>query len=347
MRSSLLLVAVACASPFAGPRLPVDVHPEEVTPCGFEPIGGTRMSRYACNPMVEPDAPWSTGTLDVGMRVEMVLGHPVFQMWIAGRIDDRALGPYAMGMATSDNGVDWTPYIRNPRYTSPVQGWDQSGMTDMHVAWHPGLRQYVMLYRGYGVDEAASLGLLASFDGLSWFPHPDSPLLSFDGDGSVSWCGPLHLAWRDNRGLSGLLAGSEDDGPCSVYPMTGLGPDDLRPEPEPLLRAGPEEYDSAGIVSAAQVQVGDAFLMFYVGAARQEDDLLVDRTLNLATSTDGEAWIKLDTNPLPVEAQVDGEISGVTAAVVDDRIHLWLEDTYSSVPALGYFIYEPGILLHP
>jgi hypothetical protein len=350
----------ACETDYEDYFTPVQVDPNEVTTCEFEPISGTRLSRYACNPLIVPDERWSSGFTSTGFRADNVLGHPFYQMWYVSRTDDDPYGAYGLGTAVSDDGVTWTPHIANPGFESSPSGWDRSGMGGIEVTWYPPDQQYLLMYQGYEVDlsanyAAAGLGMMASFDGVSWYPVRDEPILPFgEFVGPVRYCWPLGLQWTQARGLTGLIAGADTiDGSCSIYGLTGTTPDNLIPGTTPLLTAGPQAYDQVAITSASIVDFEGTQLMFYTGAAAWElsesgtTQTPGETTLNLATSMNGTTWVKLGSNPLPVEAEVDGEIRRVAAEVVKGRIHLWVEDQYGDDTSFGYFLYEPNIPEHP
>jgi hypothetical protein len=76
-----------------------------------------------------------------------------------------------------------------------------------------------------------------------------------------------------------------------------------------------------------------------------------DTSLSLATSPDGVNWTKAEDNPFEQLALVRGPsvIGSVAAQVVGPRIHLWIDDYYESedARAVGYFLYEPDVPLHP
>lgn len=55
-------------------------------------------------------------------------------------------------------------------------------------------------------------------------------------------------------------------------------------------------------------------------------------------------WVKED-GPLPLNLTEDGDVSGVEALRVGNRIHLWITDLYEvdgeEKQAIGYFLYDP------
>ena len=105
------------------------------------------------------------------------------------------------------------------------------------------------------------------------------------------------------------------------------------------------------------MKLGNVWYMFYAGIYDWErignTNFVApyDTTLNIATSTDGLTWTKSEDNPITQVALVRNPsiIGNIAAQVVGPRIHLWIDDYYDSegTSAIGYFIYEPNIPVHP
>jgi len=140
---------------------------------------------------------------------------------------------------------------------------------------------------------------------------------------------------------------------CQIYPVTATSPASWNPSTTPALVAGPDAYDRSGMTSAAVVEYGDTWYMFYVGFEEWEIHTGYQsskyHSLALARSPDGVTWSKSGNNPLPINNHPDQLVSAVAAQVVGSRIHLWVTDHYESLGthAVGYYYYEPDIEPHP
>lgn len=354
LRSEILvaLALTSCVQEFAiTPTGPVNVHPGEVTECGFTPIEGTPMSRYDCNPVFSTtDEPWADSIISVGFRAEMVLGHPIYQMWYTGAPEGADYGDYGLGHAISTDGTTWETFEANPVFEENG-GWASDRMDGVKVVWDSVGQRYVMIFQGFTVGGIWGVGILTSPDGISWSEHPNSPVLDLSTPiGGVQYCWPLALTTPTSGGFAGYLAGGGSlSGTCEIYAMRGQTLETLVVQGGPALRAGPEVYDKQGVTSAAVVELEGVHYMFYTGFRRWTDlgdglRAATNSTLNLATSTDGQTWTKSPDNPIPVHAFESGLVTGVAAQVVNDRIHLWITDRYEDLDAaaVGYFLYEPA-----
>lgn len=119
-----------------------------------------------------------------------------YYMWYAGGSADQ----YRIGMATSEQGIDWMPIDRNPVLEPTTQGWDSHGMNLPRVLFHDGL--FRMWYSGNDGFQWR-IGYAVSKDGVRWERHPASVLEgtpeAWDSDGvwgaSVLWEDGRFLMW--------------------------------------------------------------------------------------------------------------------------------------------------------
>jgi hypothetical protein len=134
---------VGCTSDYEVIPEPVDVDPADVTECEFNPISGTQLSVYDCNPVFTTQS----GTLDVdsvGFLTTTVVGHPFYQIWYSATEGSG----YELHYAASGDGTNWDDHPSNPLLLSQSGAWDQDIMdairgspcppassTSAHGAW--------------------------------------------------------------------------------------------------------------------------------------------------------------------------------------------------------------------
>ena len=351
-----------------------DVNPGDVLDCPFSPVSGTKMQSYDCNPVFQnTDENWGGDVGSVGFYATEVLGHPFYQMWYTSS-GGNSFGQFGMGYATSADGSSWQTHPQNPLFEAETSAWDSDSVAGQVIVWDPIDEQYVMAYQGFTlgtgefdpntfeIDNGTwGLGVATSSDGVTWNKSPRNPVIDFNAydpfTASISPCWPLTIT-LSRRGFKGYIAATKTDesffgeAPCHIYGMSGLDAETwVIDEARPILEAG-EAYDRMGIAGASVVEYNEILYMFYVGfqAWEQYDGYqsATNLTLNLATSRDdGVSWQKDPNNPIPIGRSQEGLISDVAAQVIGERIHVWVTDDYDGQQAVGYFLYEPSIEIHP
>jgi hypothetical protein len=371
--SVLAMAALSCSKEYNVVALEPDVNPSDYMPCEFSPADDAHMSVYDCNPVFETtDEMWFDDVAagadmnvgSVGFFTNLVMGYPVYQIWYTARLDEGGLeegtdflADWGLGTAVSENGVDWDPHADNALMREVDGAWDQDGMNAIQIARDDRHDRYVMTYQGYRSDDgtySVGVGAAESRDGVNWTRSEANPVLmqgvEYEGGLFIDW--PLALYVSEGGGITSYMGASTTDDVVDMYAvevsedLTGwhiFG--------DPVLTAGPESYDQAGITAASVVKLGDTFYMFYIGAAGWEDigggaRAPVTQTLSLATSATGISWTKHRDNPIAVELTAAKELDGVAAQVVGDTIHLWLTDNYAGPAeplrgAVGYYLYTP------
>jgi hypothetical protein len=359
-RSVVFLALCGCGQEYGVLQGPVQVDPEDVTECGFTPIEDTRFQRYDCNPVfTNSGEDWVEGGVgSIGFHAEQVLGHTFYQMWYSTGYED---GNYGLGYAISPDGTNWEPLGDNPVVVNPDSGWNRDTMGAVTVVWDDSEKEYVLAYQGINyTTNANGLGLMTSPDGQDWEPFNDGePMIELSKliDGT-RYCWPLSLTWDAEDGFLGYISGGKaTNSVCQVYSYQGDELGSIEPNDEPVLRAGPDEYDIEGQASASVVKLDGTYYMFYTGIPEwrpvpEDPDFIYpyNTSLNVATSDDGIHWEKDEDNPIREISLVDEPmmIGSVSAQVVGPRIHLWIDDYYEDLEttAVGYFLYEPNIEPH-
>ncbi|MGC1274780.1 MAG: glycosylase [Planctomycetaceae bacterium] len=202
-----------------------------------------------------------------------------WRLWYTG-YDGTREGTKFLGLATSGDGLHWTRHAQNPIYDA---GW----VEDMMIVRHDG--RFFMFAEGR--DDQAQL--LASSDGIRW--RRVGPLDIRLADGSPVPPGPLgtptaffedgtwHLFY-ERRDAAVWLATS-----CDMQTWTNVSD-------EPVLRPGPEAYDSSRIAVNQVVKHEGRYYALYHGTDDRDSPALW--TSNLAVSDDLRTWTKYSRNPL-------------------------------------------------
>lgn len=349
---TLLVLLLSCKQDYAIGTEPPVVNPEDVTECGFTPVGTTGFERYDCNPVfTDSGEAWAGGVRSTGFHAEVVLGHPFYQMWYSA--DQAGSDSYGLGYAISADGTTWDPMPANPLIDGQPPTWRASSMDGITVVWDDDNSQYVMAYQGLNLNTGDNgIGFMVSPNGQDWLAlNGDQPVIDLtqEVDG-IGYCWPLGLNHTPGEGLRGYIAGGPGN-VCEIYGFSGADVNSLSPATTPILAAGPDPYDQQGMTSAAVVQLNGTYYMFYVGIREfrpiQGTNFIAayNTTLNLATSQDGMVWTKSPANPLrDIGVTTEpNQVLKVAAQVVGPRVHLWIDDYYPTIDRLatGYFLFEP------
>jgi len=341
------------------------VHPEEVTPCGFERIEDSPFWGYACNPVFATTGePWAQTILSTAFHVTEMMDHPFYQVWYAAVPDLDTLGDFGLGYAVSSNGTDWTPHSANPLLQEPEStAWDGSNMETIQVVWDPSSEQYVMIYLGYNLTgwHTFGLGVATSKNGHDWTRLDQNPVIDFMETESDAprWCWPLGLTVHPTQGLTGYRAAkAPGSDKCEMYPIHAESLTRWSAGLTPSYAVGHEgEFDDEGFSSVAIAELDGVHYMFYIGFSDWVSNNGVryshNHQLGWATSDDGTHWSR---GVLP-HAQVNGADSGagpihlrehptglttqVAAYAVGQRIHLWVTDEWEGAQGIGYYLFDP------
>jgi beta-1,2-mannobiose phosphorylase / 1,2-beta-oligomannan phosphorylase len=264
----LLIITSGCQAPKEfSEEFPVEM-------VSFEP--------YENNPVFSGTG---TGTWDNQIRERGYILHEagMFRMWYSGYNGGES-DPKYLGYATSPDGINWTRYSDKPIFDSK---WTE----DMFVLKHQGT--YYMFAEG--PNDISHL--MTSDDGINWQEQGDLIIITAQGDtlpgpyGTPTvWIenGKWHLYYeRNDEGI--WLATSDDK-------LTWTNVQD-----EPVLKMGPEEYDSGAVATNQIVKFNGRYYMYYHGStnpnwADPNENALW--TSSVAMSTDLVNWTKYPGNPL-------------------------------------------------
>ncbi len=246
-----------------------------------------------------------SGTWDNQIRERGYILHEdgVYKMWYSG-YNGGEPDPKYLGYATSPDGINWSRYSDSPIFDSK---WTE----DMFVIKDGGT--YYMFAEG--ANDIAHL--MTSADGINWTEQGDLTIITTTGDtlsgpyGTPTvWIeeGKWHLYYeRNDEGI--WLATSDDK-------LTWTNVQD-----EPVLKMGPEEYDSGAVATNQIVKFKDRYYMYYHGSTNPnwaDPDENALWTSSVAMSTDLVNWKKYPDNPI-----VEGDHSSPILVHDGDRYLLY------------------------
>ncbi len=357
----LVCFLLACEQDYAVNPTAPEVDPADVTECGFTRVESTAYYRYDCNPVfTSTGEEWADAIGSTAFNVTEVLGHPFYQLWYTGLIDDGSdFPPYAMGYAVSPDGTAFSASEDNPvlGQGEPAE-FDSDYMSGNQVVWDPETAQYVMIWQGIHDDPQPTkilngLGVATSADGRKWSRLGKNPVFDFGSDAArnVNYCWPLDLTLGEVSGYTGYVSGSSDGANvCEVYRINASSLGDWAASDEVVLPVGARgTWDATGMISLSIATLGGTRLMYYVGFEKWTQQgnyvLATNSKLGVATYDENQGeWVK-DDDPLPLNLTETGDVSGVEALRVGNRIHLWITDSYEiegePTQAIGYFLYDP------
>ncbi len=207
----------------------------------------------------------------------------IFKMWYTGYRGDH--DPKYVGYATSPDGVHWQRYAGNPVY-------DDLWTEDMQVIKYEGI--YYMFAEGK--NDIAHW--LTSHDGIHWEEKGPLDIRYTNGDpltpgpyGTPAvWIenGKWYLFYERNDEAVWLASSSDHKVWTNV-------------QDEPVLKPGPEKYDSTAIAVNQIIKYKGEYYAFYHGtnyANWMNNEKESTWTSNVAMSGDLIHWIKYPGNPV-------------------------------------------------
>jgi beta-1,2-mannobiose phosphorylase / 1,2-beta-oligomannan phosphorylase len=207
----------------------------------------------------------------------------IFKMWYTGYIGGDN-DPKSLGYATSADGISWTRYQQNPIFS---QKWTE----DMFVIKEAG--KYFMFAEGK--NDVAHM--LTSPDGINWEEQGDLQIRTVKGDtihgpyGTPSVLienGKWYLFYERNDEAVWLATSNDQKIWTNV-------------QDEPVLKKGPETYDSGAVASNQIVKFKGKYYMYYHGSTDSgwaAPGATSIWTSNVAMSTDLIHWTKYPKNPI-------------------------------------------------
>jgi predicted GH43/DUF377 family glycosyl hydrolase len=207
----------------------------------------------------------------------------IYKMWYTGYVGGDN-DPKSLGYATSKDGIHWTRYPKNPIFS---QRWTE----DEFVIKNEG--KYYM----YAEGKNDIAHLLISDNGIDWQDMGDLIFLTTHGDtipgpygtpSAVIENGKWYLFYERNDEAIWLATSTDHRTWTNV-------------QDEPVLKKGPEAYDSGAVAANQVIKFKEKYYMYYHGSSNAgwaAPGTLSLWTSNVAMSTDLVHWVKYPKNPI-------------------------------------------------
>ena len=191
-----------------------------------------------------------------------------------------------VGLAVSNDGINWTNYSENPVLSPSDSSWDAYAVSGATVIKdESGYKMYYSGWSDHYSEEAWNIGLATSEDGIHWEKYPN-PVLT----GSEDWeyqlaatcvikIDEVYYMYYMGRNLPNLkigLATSVDGVNWTKHLQNPILSPDV-------------EWEGTGIYYANVHKEDDQYIMYYMNGA--------GTGFGKATSTDGVNWTKDSQNP--------------------------------------------------
>jgi predicted GH43/DUF377 family glycosyl hydrolase len=250
-----------------------------------------------------------------------------FMMWYSG--ESNSVG--SIGLATSTDGLAWTPYAQNPVMTPGASDqWDRDSTIEEWVIYDGG--QYKMWYSGQTWTQTNQLntyqiGYATSLDGIHWTKYSGNPVFTPGPTGSwddlwvyrpiVVATGSSYLMFyvgsSRNGGGRGLATSSD-----GIH-WTRIG----------LINLPTSTWDAYRQRVTGVIKGDGGFLMAFDGWTGTDAD---PTDIGFATSTDGTNWTPYPENPVVTARSSTWDSGGISYPIVvaaNDKYYVY----FSAYPA--------------
>jgi predicted GH43/DUF377 family glycosyl hydrolase len=311
------------------------------TKSGVAPLS-TDWIKYQGNPVLDRGVPgsWDSGDVSTGC---VLLKDERYMMWYTGGTS--SLSSLRIGLATSEDGVNWVKSASNPVLTVSPDSWDRGYVICPHVIFHDGM--YKMWYRGIKDagknNTGASIGYATSADGEHWVKYPGNPVLtlgpSADWDSRVLMTahvlveGDTYKMWYSGCGATRCRIG---------YATSPDGVNWTRYVHNPVLETGPTgSWDSKFAYYPSIYFNGSFYEMWYSGYDKSV------MQIGYATSTDGINWIKYAGNPIlgpgPAGSWESQHVAAPSVLLHAGAYRMWYSGERNRGDRVGYALSIVGL----
>lgn len=238
-----------------------------------------------------------------------------YLLWYDGADRFDPYSGWAIGLATSGDGVHWERRPDNPVLRPGLPGsWDGASVHDPRVVWDG--RRFLMWYSGY---EGARwrIGLALSEDGVSWAKHAGNPVLEPGPPGSWDEASVAYssVVLKDGRYRMWYQGGDSAGAWRIGYATSVDGVHWSKSDRNPVLAPGHKgSWDAERVFTPHVLLWGSGYLMLYTGGP--------GAGIGYAFSTDGEKWQKAAANPA-LKASEGGQVLTAAGLREGNQLVVW------------------------
>lgn len=265
---------------------------------------GTEWDSNSGNPVLDPpgSSAWDYSMMDA-MQVVWDPTTDQYVMIYQGYNLENTPSTWGLGVATSNDGLDWTRLPYNPVVNFASDDFDEPswcwplGLTLGQVAGYTG---YVAGSKDF--SQKCEIFPINASDVTNWTPSTN-PIYEAGTNGSF-----------DDEGFVSV----------AIAELDGI---------EYMFYVGFSDWEDLGAYRTTQNH--------RLGWATSTNGK--DWTRGLVPEARTVSGDNTSAGPLQLRETETGSISAVAAHRVDDRIHLWVTDEWEGVQAVGYYLFDPKL----
>lgn len=215
-----------------------------------ESTDGINWIKYPDNPVFEagPTGSWDDGGWTRCGAVTMV--HDTLHMWYTS--DDGSMKNWAIGHATSIDGLKWVRDPANPVFTMEKENEWTYNWIEIHEVVHDGNTYHMWYVGGTYPENDSSIGHATSPNGTVWTRDSSNPVLSPGSPGD--WDYPV-LTWPtvvyDGSSFHMFYCGGEYQGEVFIldigYAFSQNGTTWTKYKDNPVMKRGADNQDSRSL----------------------------------------------------------------------------------------------------
>ena len=290
---------------------------------------GINWTKYEENPVLTlgPEGEWDDIRIDPG---PVIFDESGYRMWYTGY--DGSI--WRIGLATSQDGIDWTMFEGNPvSNEGPAGSWDDEGVAVSTVLFEESI--YKMWYVGY--DGAHfRVGYTTSPDGMDWTKYEENHVLDVGSSGSwdaksiehayVILNGDIYRMWYQGR--------DEVDYIRTGYATSPDGIDWTKYEENPVLDVGSSgSWDTRTAKVGSVILQDNVYRMWYM--ARTVDELI--ERIGYATSP---VIINVPDQVETIQAAIDSAVNGNLVLVDEGTYYENINFKGKAITVASHFIMD-------
>lgn len=280
---------------------------------------------------------WSVGVLDQitsgDSWATFSVGDPTilfyeneFHLWFVGLSGQGS--NYAIGYATSKDGIDWTVESSPVLLAGDPGSWESRGVASPSVIIKDD--QFEMFYLGIHDNWQTDIGSATSVDGIHWKKNANNPVLVANPrekwmsnsvrDPSVLYNGQIYQMWfsaaADINWQGGWQLGYAESADGHNWTIVAN---------QPVISLGSgSSWKSRDVLAPDVLLIANTYHMWYSGRTNPQTS---DWRIGHATSLDGVNWTEDLNNPIfglgPSDGFASGRVAHPTLVLSSEGYHLW------------------------